>query len=119
MHVWTVEFAAAAERDFELIFDHLVQVYIDFGDDIDVAFERAEQRLHAIQSFDLDLAKIPYQGTLRSDIQEGLRFVQHDKALFWFMVYEDRQVVQVLAIFFGGQDHIRHMLSRLFADRSK
>ena len=117
--MWTVEFAAAAERDFELIFDYLVQAYQDFGDDIDLAFERAEQRLHTIQSSALDLAKVPYQGTLRPDIQESLRFVRHDKAVFWFMVHEDRQVVQVLAIFFGGRDHIRHMLTRLLSGSSE
>lgn len=111
--MWTVEFSAAAERDFELIFDHLLQSYQDFGDGFDQAFHRAEQRILSIQSSALDLAKSPYRGTLRPDILVGMRFVRRDKAVYWFVVDEGRQVVQVLAIFFGGQDHIRHMLTRL------
>lgn len=115
--MWTVEFAAQAERDFELIFDHLLQSYQDFGDEFDVAIDRAAQRIMAIQSSALDLAKIPYQGTLRPDILDGLRFVRHSKAVYWFVADEDRKMVQVLAIFYGGQDHIRHMLTRLLSDQ--
>ncbi len=119
MRVWTVELAAAAEQDFGLIFDHLYQTYRDFGDDPDVAFDRAERRLQSIQASALGLAKIPFQGTLRPDIRKGLRFVRHDKAVFWFVADEARQTIQVLAIFFGGQDHIRHMLTRLLGGPSE
>jgi plasmid stabilization system protein ParE len=114
--VWTVEFAAAAEHDFELIFDHLLQSYQDFGDDFDIAYDRAAQRILAIQSSAQNLAKVPFQGTLRPDIFDGLRFVRHKKAVFWFVAHEDRKTVQILAIFYGGQDHIRHMLTRLLSD---
>lgn len=117
--MWTVEFAAAAERDFELIFDHLLQSYQDFGDDFDIAIERAEQRILAIQSSAKDLAKIPYQGTLRPDILDELRFVRHKKVVYWFIANEGRKTVRVLAIFYGGQDHIRHMLTRLLSDQSE
>ncbi len=113
--MWTVEFAAAAERDFELIFDHLLQSYQEFGDDFDTAFDRAEQRIEDIQSSASDLAKVPFQGTLRPDILPGLRFVRHDKAVFWFIAQEDREVAQILAVFFGSQDHVRHMLARLLS----
>ena len=113
--MWTVEYAAAAERDFELIFEHLVESYQEFGDNIETAFDRAERRIDDIQSSAKDLAKIPFQGTLRSDILPGIRFVRHDKAVFWFVVQEDREVVQVLAVFFGSQDHIRHMMARLLS----
>ena len=95
------------------------QVYQDFGDDPDSAIERAERRLQGFLSTALGLAKTPFQGTLRPDILEGLRFVRHDKAVFWFVANEDRYVVQMLAIFFGGQDHIRHMLTRLLGDASE
>lgn len=114
--MWTVEFAVQAERDFELIFDHLFQSYRDFGDEFDLASDRAAQRVLAIQSSAHDLAKVPFQGTLRPDILDGLRFVRHSKAVYWFVAHEDRKVVQVLAIFYGGQDHIRHMLTRLLLD---
>lgn len=113
--MWTVEFAAAAEDDFGLIFEHLAQVYRDLGDDPDVAFDRAEQRLNGILATARTLANVPFQGTLTPDIGEGLRFVRKDKAVFWFVADETRQIVQVLAVFFGGQDHTRHMLARLLA----
>lgn len=113
--MWTVEFAAAAERDFELIFDHLLQSYQEFGENFDTAFERAERRIGDIQSSAKDLAKVPFRGTLRPDIHPGLRFVRHGKAVFWFIAQEDRKMVQILAVFFGSQDHIRHMLTRLLS----
>lgn len=113
--MWTVEFAEAAEQDFELIFDHLFQSYSDFGDDFETVLDRTEQRILAIQSSALELAKVPFQGTLRPDILEGLRYVQHNKAVFWFIANENQKVVRVLAVFFGGQDHIRHMLARLLS----
>ena len=115
--MWRVEFAAQAERDFDLIFDHLLQSYQEFGDEFDVAIDRTAQRLLSIQSAAQDLAKIPYQGTLRPDILDGLRFVRHNQAVYWFVADEDRKTVQVLAIFYGGQDHIRHMLTRLLSDQ--
>ena len=43
--MWSLEFSADAERDFELIFDHLVESYLEFGEDNDVAFERAVERI--------------------------------------------------------------------------
>jgi plasmid stabilization system protein ParE len=43
----------------------------------------------------------------------NLRHVTIDQAIYWFLVDEDALIVRVLAIFFGGQDHIRRMLARL------
>ena len=39
-----LEFAAEAERDFGLIFDHLVRSYLDFGESPQSALDRAEAR---------------------------------------------------------------------------
>jgi len=110
--VWTVEFAAGTERDFELIFDHLHQSYLSFGDDEDTAFDRAANRIRDLHSAAAAMSRAPYQGTLREDILPGLRFVRRDRAVFWFVPDQPEQVVRVLAVFFGGQDHIRHMLTR-------
>ena len=111
--MWGLEFSADAERDFELIFDHLVESYLEFGDDNDVALERAVQRIRDIQVSANKLALLPKQGTLRSDILEGLCFVRFEKAAFWFVPGEGQKTVRVLAVFFGAQDHIRRMLVRL------
>jgi len=111
--VWQVEFAADAAFDFELIFDHLIASYESFGDAPDIAFDRAVARLAAIQDSAEALAKAPLQGTLRSDVLPDVRFVRRDKAVFWFIADEGRKVVQVLAVFFGAQDHINHMMRRV------
>jgi len=36
-----------------------------------------------------------------------------DGAIYWFITDEVALQVRVLAMFFGGQDHQRHMLVRL------
>ena len=115
--VWSLEFSADAERDFELIFDHLVKSYLEFSEDNDVAFERAVERIRGIRISANKLALAPKQGTLRPDILESLRFVRLDKAVFWFVLDEGQKIVRVLAVFFGAQDHIRHMLVRLLDDQ--
>ncbi len=117
--MWSVEFAAEAESDFALIFDHHLWLYQDFGDDFDIAFDHADQRIRAIQSTAQDLANVPFQETLRPDILEGLRFVRRNKAVFWFVSNESLKTIQVLAILFGGQNHIHHMLTRLLSDLSE
>ena len=104
--MWSLEFSADAERDFELIFDHLVKSYLEFGEDSDVAFERAVERIRGIRISANKLALAPKQGTLRPDILESLRFVRLDKAVFWFVLDEGQKIVRVLAVFFGAQDHI-------------
>ena len=110
---WRTEFAAEAERDFALIFDHLFAAYRDFGEPGAESFEKAARRVQGIRAAAEGIAKAPYRGTLRDDIAPGLRVVTIDRAVFWFDLDEDRQAVRVLAVFFGGQDHIRHMLARL------
>ena len=35
----------------------------------------------------------------------------------WFVLDEGQKIVRVLAVFFGAQDHIRHMLVRLLDDQ--
>ena len=111
--MWRVDYSAAALRDFELIFDHLFDAYIAFGDDPEEAISRATDRLDKIQNAAEGLGKVPYQGTLRDDLLAGVRFVRRDRAVFWFTLDEAGQGVRVLAVFYGGQDHIRHMLGRL------
>jgi plasmid stabilization system protein ParE len=117
--VRTVEFAADAERDFELNFDHLHKSYRDLGESAEVAFEQAAVRIQSIQSSGLAIAKAPYQGTRRPDILPGLRYVRRENAVFWFTLDDERKLVRILAVFFGGQDHIRHMLTRLLGAGSK
>ena len=110
---WRTEFAADAERDFELIFDHLFDVYRSFGAPPADAFEKAAQRLDRLRLAAGGLGRAPFRGMLREDIAPGLRHVAIDRAIFWFDLDETARTVRVLAVFFGGQDRVRHMLCRL------
>jgi plasmid stabilization system protein ParE len=101
------------QRDLALIFDHLVDSHIALGEQTRSAFERASHRTEKIENDMLLLGKAPFQGTLRPELMPGLRNVTKDKAIFYFTVHEDLEEVRVLAVFFGGQDHVRKMLMRL------
>lgn len=101
-----------AVRDLELIFDHLVETFLSFGDALPEAMERAERRVAAIEDHMDALARAPFQGTLREDFMPGLRYVTRDRAIYYFVSDDETQTVHILAVFFGGQDHQRHMLRR-------
>lgn len=117
--VFEVELSEESEIDLKQIFDHLVQSYIQLGEPLEDAFDQASERVRRTRSDILGLGKAPYQGTLSKEIGDGLRHVTKNRAVIYFDVYEARRVVQVIAVFFGGQDHQRHMLKRIQgADRS-
>ena len=44
-----IEFSAEAERDFALIFDHLFESYLGFGEGVDAALDHCEARIHVIR----------------------------------------------------------------------
>jgi len=113
---FAIEFAAACERDFELIFDHLFTSYCTFGESTVEALEHASRRLVGIRRAAERLGTFPLRGTTRDDILPGVRYLAIDQAIYWFEVDEKALRVRVLAIFFGGQDHIRHMLVRQLRD---
>ncbi len=109
---WRIEFAVRAEQDFDLIFDHLFKSYRQLGEPHDKALDNAVRRVESIRMRAEAIAEAPFQGTLHNDISPGLRHVTHDRAIYWFDLDEDAQVVRILAVFFGGQDHVRQMLRR-------
>ena len=110
-----VRWSRAAIRDVELIFDHLVESYQVLGDDPAEAFDRAVARAEAIKAEMRALGAAPFQGTLRNDLMPGLRFVTKNRAIYYFVADGDAHTVDILAVFFGGQDHQRHMLTRLLS----
>ncbi|MBP2550260.1 plasmid stabilization system protein ParE [Neorhizobium galegae] len=111
--VYRIKLAAGVGSDFDRIFDHLLGAYLGMGDSVGEAYERAAARVTAISEDLENLAHHPYQGTLHNDLQPDLRHVTKDRAIFYFQIDEENSTVNVLAIFFGGQDHRRHMLKRL------
>ncbi|RAH97244.1 plasmid stabilization protein [Acuticoccus sediminis] len=117
MPAYRVEFAADAERDFELIFDFLEESYRSFGEDAGEAIMHAARRVEAIRIAAVALGRAPHRGTLHPQMMADLRHVTIEQAIYWFLVDEETRTVRVLAIFFGGQDHVRRMLARLLDRR--
>ena len=110
-----IEFSAEAEHDFALIFDHLFESYRSFGTRVETALNHCEDRIREIRAGADQLCAAPYRGERHDDLLPGLRHLTIDRAIYWFDVNEAEQRVRILAIFFGGQDHISHMLTRLLA----
>jgi toxin ParE1/3/4 len=108
-----LELSASAERDLTLIFEHLFASYRTFGETPGEALSHAAARVRTIRNSADRLLTAPHRGTRHDEMLSGLRHLTIDRAIFWFEIDETRQVVRVLAIFFGGQDHIRRMLLRL------
>lgn len=112
---YKVERSEASDRDLETIFDFLFEAALGFGEDEETAFERASMRILEIEDAMAALGEVPHQGTLHPDFSDGLRSVTKGRAIFYFDVDDTEHLVQVLAIFFGGQDHQRRMLLRLLS----
>lgn len=104
-------------RDLERIYNFLFQSYVGFGHSSDDADQAAQERVIQIGASLEALAEVPHQGTIRTDIMDGLRIVTKDRAIFYFTVDDEAGLVRVLAVFFGGQDHQREMLRRLHSLR--
>jgi plasmid stabilization system protein ParE len=113
--VWTLEYSKDAEHDFELIFDHLFEAYAEFESLPDEALEKAAELIRKLRAEVDHLVDTPYIGTLRPDIYPEVRFLLRDKAAIWFLPLERSRSIIVVAIFYGAQDHVRHMLTRLLA----
>jgi plasmid stabilization system protein ParE len=110
---YAVERARDVDRDLAAIFEFLIESYLSFGEDVETAFDRAADRLRQIHDSMEALGDLPHQGTVLPQLLPGLRSVTMERAIFYFRVDDTKRKVQVLAVFFGGQDHRRHMLKRL------
>ena len=108
-----IEFSAEAERDFSLIVDHLFESYVGFDESAETSLDHCEARIREIRREADRLCDAPFRGESHDDLRPGLRHLTIDRAINWFDVSETEQRVRVLAIFFGGQDHVRHLLTRL------
>ncbi|UYN98812.1 MAG: type II toxin-antitoxin system RelE/ParE family toxin [Devosia sp.] len=114
--MWRLDYSEAALRDFELIFDHLFEAYCHLGDPPPVAVERAAERLRVLRSEIGRLVQTPAIGTLRIELHPNLRFVRRANAAVWFVSDPEHQTMTVIAVFYGAQDHIRHMITRLLEE---
>ena len=114
---FAIEFSTDAERDFDLIFDHLFESYAAFGEGTEEALEHTARRVMDIRKAVDRLASFPLPGAARDDILPGICFLAIARALYWFDIDRTARKVRILAVFFGGQDHIRYMLVRLLGRR--
>lgn len=114
---YRVERVRWANDDLDELFDFPVQTFEALGDNIESAVDRASERVERIKTDMRALGAVPHQGTLYPQLMPGLRSVTKDRAIFYFIVDGETQVVRVLAVFFGGQDHQRLMLRRLLGDQ--
>ena len=90
-----------------LIADHLAQAYCGFGEPPAQAERHAQARIEAIITAAERLATAPFRGESRDDLLPGLRHLALDRAVYWFRPRPEQRDIQVLAVFFGGQDHQR------------
>jgi toxin ParE1/3/4 len=111
-----VERGSEADRDLESIFDFLIESYVHFGEPLPDAIDRAAKRMKAIEAAMRSLGDAPHQGAARDDVAKGLRSVTKERAIFYFDIDDGAEVVRVVAVFYGGQDHQRIMLQRIMSD---
>ena len=110
---YRLERSAQFIKDLELIFDHLIESYQSFGEPLEDACQHAAKRILKLEESFEQIAAMPHQGTLRPDLLPGLRNVTKDRAIIYFDVDDKVEQVRLLAVFYGGQDHQRHMLKRM------
>lgn len=104
----------ASTEDLRIIFRHLIDSYVGLGDDLPQAADRALRRMDGLERDLQSIARAPYQGTVTSYAGfEAVRHVTKNNVVFYFQIQETQKVLRLLAVFFGGQDHQRHMLKRL------
>lgn len=110
---YRLERGESVASDLEEILDFFASNALRLGSSTDEAETEAERRLTHLARALQGLSNAPYRGTLRPDLGRGVRNVTMDRFIVYFDVIEDRKTVRILAVFYGGQDHTRRMLTRM------
>jgi plasmid stabilization system protein ParE len=110
---YRVRRAADVTRDLDLIEDHLVKSYQNFGDDLAYAIGRAAVRIDDALAYMRTFETYPHRGTEHPRIRTGLRTVTNRNFIFYFEIDEPSAEVRILAVFFGGADHRQQIMERL------
>ncbi len=113
--VWQIELSDVIASDLDSIEDFIFESVIALGEPRAKAASMADRRVRAILSDVSALSRAPHQGTLCSDLGPTTRRATKDRAILYFDLIEDRQLIRILAIFFGGQDHDTRILTRLLS----
>jgi toxin ParE1/3/4 len=110
---YKIERQNTVEADLIAITEFLVRSGEGFGQSTESALQHAATRLDMLLNAIHRLSLAPYRGTLRPALGDGVRNVTMDRFIIYFEIDEDRKVMRILAIFYGGQDHMRQMLLRM------
>ncbi len=113
MRRYRVSRAPDITHDLDLIEDHLVRTYQEFGDDLEDAVERAAARIDEALAYMRTFVTHPHRGTEHPTIRPGIRTVTNKNFVIDFEIDEVSSAVRILAIFFGGADHRRQIMDRL------
>lgn len=111
--VWQIELSDLIASDLSSIEDFIFHSATSLGEPKARASEMADRRIRTILIDLGTLTRAPYQGTRCPELGQNTRRVTKDRAIFYYDLIEDRQVIRLLAIFFGGQDHDARILARL------
>ena len=112
---WTLDAVPSVQRDLVAISRFIRQSAIATGEPYDRAIAMADKRLEKITAAATALTRAPYQGTRCPDLGPQIRRATKDRAIFYFDLNEEAQVIRLLAIFWGGQDHDARILARLLS----
>ncbi len=113
MRRYKVRRAADVTRDLNLIEEHLVKTYQEFGEAFEPAVERAGARIDDALVYLRTFVTYPHRGTEHANIRPGIRTVTNKNFIFYFEVDDLSSEVRILAIFFGGVDHKQQIMDRL------
>ncbi len=116
--VYEIRFSDQAIKDLDQIADHLAASFLGFGDTVGDAYDKAAKRVLKLTRQMVTLENHPYRGTVASALRSGLRYLSIERAVVYFEVEESAETIHVLSVFFGGQDHQRHMIERLIGRKS-
>jgi plasmid stabilization system protein ParE len=105
--------AASIPHDLDLIEEHLVRAYQEFGDDLENAAARAATRIGDALAYLRTFAVHPHRGTDHPAIRHNVRTVTTKGFVIYFEIDEAVLEVRILAIFFSGADHRRQIMHRL------
>lgn len=113
--VWRHEFIPSALRDLDLIGRFIELNALARGESEESALTMSQLRIEKILTSAEALTRAPYQGTRLPGLGPSIRRTTKDRAIFYFDLIEDRHIIRILAIFFGGQDHDSRILARLLS----
>lgn len=84
--------------DFIAITEHIERWTVDR--------DLADRTVDAIRNFIKGFPERPHRGTKRDDLRPGLRIIPFRKrTAIAFEIDEERRVVTILRVFYGGQDY--------------